>query len=234
MREALTQNLYFGWFLSLAAYQVGIRARRRWGELANPMMVAALLCMLVLRVLGVTYQEYMDGGGQMVAMMVNLATVSLAIPLHHNRRLVRKHLGPILLGGLVAVLTSFFSIWGLSRLLGLDTGMFLSILPKSITTAFGVPLSEQLGGVVSITVLCIILTGILGAVAAPAVLRLLGVESEIARGVAIGGASHALGTSKALEMSETTGVMSSLSMVLTGILTVLLLPLLLGLAAWLG
>lgn len=226
MKDILTNNLYFGWVLTLVTFEIGSLIRKRFGELANPLVIAMLLCIFFLQVFNIPFENYMKGG-DMVVMFINLATVILAVPLYRNRQIVKKYFVPIILGSLVGILVSFTSIVVMAKMMHLDQEILLSLLPKSITNALGVPLSEQIGGIVSITVIAIIGTGLFGAIVAPTLMKTIRVHSEVARGIAIGGASHVVGTSKALEMSELTGVISSLSMVMTGLLTVLLLPILL-------
>lgn len=221
MHELLSSSVYFGLLISLAAYALGHQLHRRTGlAIFNPLLVAVVLVMALLALLGVDYADY-QRGASLISMLLTPATICLAVPLYEHLSLLRRYPAAILCGIGAGVLTSLLCVLGLSALFGLDHQAYVTLLPKSITTAIGMGVSEELGGHVSITVAVIILTGILGNMGAELACRLLRITDPIARGVAIGTASHAIGTAKAMELGEIEGAMSSLSIVVAGMLTVL-------------
>ena len=160
-----------------------------------------------------------------ISYLLTPATISLAIPLYEQIDLLKANWKAIVIGVFTGVITSLASITGMAILFKLNTTEIISLLPKSITTAIGMGLSEELGGLVSLTVGSIIMTGVLGAVIAPFVIKIFNIKNAIAKGVGIGSAAHAIGTSKAMEIGEIEGAMSSLSIVIAGLLTVILAPL---------
>lgn len=225
MAEFAASSAFFGVFVTLAAYLLGQAIRRRTGlALMNPLLLAIAMVMLLLGGLRIDYAAYQQGA-KLVSSLLTPATVCLAVPLYEQLHLLRRHKKAILAGVLSGVLTSLVCVLALCALLRLDHAAYVTLLPKSITTAIGMGVSEELGGHVSITVAVIIITGILGSVIAEGVCRLFRITHPIARGVAIGTSAHAIGTAKAMELGEIEGAMSSLSLVVSGVLTVVLAPL---------
>lgn len=220
MKEAIVNSAFFGTFISVLAYIAGVYLRRRTGlRLANPLLIAILLTIGALMAMRIDYDSYY-ASAKYLNWLLTPATVSLAIPLYQQLKLLRDNLKAILLGVFAGVLASLSCVLSLSLLFGLDHAQYVTLLPKSVTTAIGVAVAEELGGYASIAAVVIILTGVLGNMFAEGYLRLLGVREPVARGVAIGAASHAIGTSRAMEMGETEGAMSSLAIVVTGLMTV--------------
>ena len=221
MAEIIGNAAYFGVALSLAGYAIGLWVKKKVKKpFANPLLISVLVVMLALLLLGVDYEVYNESA-QHLSWLLTPATVCLAIPLYQQIELLKKHWKAVL-GGLTAgVASSLVSIWGLSALFSLTHEQYVSLLPKSITTAIGMGLSEELGGVVTLTVACIILTGVLGAVIGEGVCRLFRIRERTAIGLAIGASSHAIGTSRALEMGEVEGAMSSLAIAVSGLITVI-------------
>ena len=185
----------------------------------NPLLIAIVLVMLLLRGLDIDYAAY-NQSARLVSSLLTPATVCLAVPLYEQLQLLKRHKAAILTGVISGVLTSLVCVLVLAMLFGLDHAAYVTLLPKSITTAIGMGVSEQLGGHVSITVAVIIITGVIGNMIAESVCRAFHITDPIARGVAIGTASHAIGTTKAMELGEVEGAMSSLSIVVAGVLTV--------------
>ena len=185
----------------------------------NPLLIAIVLVMLLLRGLDIDYAAY-NQSARLVSSLLTPATVCLAVPLYEQLQLLKRHKAAILTGVISGVLTSLICVLVLAMLFGLDHAAYVTLLPKSITTAIGMGVSEQLGGHVSITVAVIIITGVIGNMIAESVCRAFHITEPIARGVAIGTASHAIGTTKAMELGEVEGAMSSLSIVVAGVLTV--------------
>ena len=220
MTELIQNCTTFGLFLTLGAYLLGLAVNKRFkSPLTNPLLLSLVIIIPVLLLCGIDYDTYYEGA-KYISYLLTPATVSLAIPLYRQLDKLRKHMKAILLGIFSGVLTSGLSIAGLSILFGLSHTDYVTLLPKSVTTAIGISLSEELGGIAAVTVASIVLTGILGNCMAPFLCRLFKVAHPVARGIAIGTASHALGTSKAIEMGEIEGAMSGLSIAVAGLMTV--------------
>lgn len=221
MKEFLTGSLFFGVVLTLIAYEVGLLVKKKFKlAILNPLLVAVIIIIGVLLLLDIDYETYSEGA-QYISYFLTPATVSLAIPLYRQLHLLKKY--PVaILGGITAgVLTTMVTIFMMSLAFGLNHQQYVTLLPKSITTAIGMGVSEKMGGIVSLTVVAISVTGITGNVMAETVLKLFKITDPIAKGLAIGTSAHALGTTKAMEIGEIEGAMSSLSIVVAGILTVL-------------
>lgn len=220
MKEALTQSVFFGMVISLIGYQIGVMVRKKVkSAIANPLLIGVIFVVAVLLVFHIDYEVY-DNGARYISFFLTPATVSLAIPLYRQLVLLKKYPAAILGGITAGVLTAMVSILGLSLLFGLNHQQYMTLLPKSITTAIGMGVSEKMGGIPTITVVAISVTGILGNMIAETVCKWCRITEPIARGLAIGTSSHAMGTAKAMELGEIEGAMSSLAIVVTGILTV--------------
>lgn len=221
--------LYFGMFISVFAYIIGIwlKKKLKWGIL-NPLLVAVVLVIAFLVGTGISYEEYNEGASY-ISYFLTPATVCLAIPLYKQLELLKKNFAAVMIGITSGVLASAVSIFVMSLLFQLDHVYYVSLLPKSITTAIGMGVSEEAGGIVTITIVAIILTGIFGNIIGEAWFKLVGIKEPIAKGLALGTASHAIGTTKALELGEVEGAMSSLSIAVAGLMTVVAVPLVSGL-----
>lgn len=220
MNEFAASSVFFGVFVTLAAYFLGLKVKEKTGlAIMNPLLIAIVLVMLLLRGLDIDYAAY-NQSARLVSSLLTPATVCLAVPLYEQLQLLKRHKAAILTGVISGVLTSLVCVLVLAMLFGLDHAAYVTLLPKSITTAIGMGVSEELGGYVTLTVAMIIITGIFGNVTAVAVCRLFHITDPIAKGVGIGSAAHALGTAKAIELGEVEGAMSGLSIVVAGLLTV--------------
>ncbi len=220
MKEYIQNSVYFGAMISLLAYWIGTLLKKKFKlAIFNPLLIAVVLTIGVLCLSGIKYDVYAKGASY-ISYLLTPATVSLAIPLYEQIQVLKKNILAILLGIGSGVLASLGTILLLARLFRMSHEGYVTLLPKSITTAIGMGVSEELGGYVSITVAVIVITGILGNVLAELVLRLFGITEPVAKGISLGTASHAIGTSKAMELGEIEGAMSSLSIVISGILTV--------------
>ncbi len=218
--EFVEQSVFFGVSLSLAAYGLGVVLQKRFRlALFNPLLIAVVVTIAVLLSAHIDYDIYYEGA-KYLSYLLTPATVCLAVPLYEKLALLRRNWKAILAGIASGVLTTLVSVLVLSRVFSLTHEEYVTLLPKSITTAIGMGVSEELGGYVTLTVAMIIVTGILGNVTAVAVCRLFRITEPIARGVAIGSSAHALGTAKAIEIGEVEGAMSGLSIVVAGLLTV--------------
>ncbi len=220
MKDILFSSVFFGVFVSLFGYELGVLLKKKlkWAIL-NPLLIAIIFVIVVLRLLKIDYQTYYDGA-QYLSYLLTPATVCLAVPLYEQLMVLKRHWKAILTGVISGVLSSLTSILILARLFSLSHEQYVTLLPKSITTAIGMGVSEELGGIVTVTVAVIIITGILGNIIAEAVCKLFKIEEPIAKGLAMGTAAHAIGTVKAMEIGEVEGAMSSLAIAVSGLLTV--------------
>lgn len=220
MKEFLTNSVFFGAVLSLAAYEVGSLLKRKFRmAIFNPLLIAVICVIAVLLLFDIDYETYNEGG-KYISYLLTPATVSLAVPLYRQIALLKKNLKAVIAGIVSGVLASMVGVYVLALAFRLDTQLYVTLLPKSITTAIGMGVSEELGGVVTITVAVIVITGVLGNVIADFVCKLFHLEEPVAKGLALGTAAHAIGTSKAMEMGEVEGAMSSLAIAVAGLLTV--------------
>lgn len=220
MRTFFCDSVFFGVLVSIAAYELGMFLKQKWKlAVLNPLLLSVLAVMGILTLLDIDYDLYYEGA-KYISYLLTPATVCLAVPLYEKIELLRRYPAAIFGGILAGVLTSLVSILAFALLFGFTHEQYVTLLPKSITTAIGMGISEELGGLVTITVAVIIITGVLGNIMAEFILRLFHIEDPIAKGIAIGSASHAIGTVKAMELGEVEGAMSSLSIAVTGLLTV--------------
>lgn len=220
MNGILENSLFFGVALSIGTFILGTLVKKKWNFfLFNPLLVAITLTITTLLVLRIEYDSYNEGA-KYLTYLLTPATVALAIPLYEQLQLLRKNLTAILIGIASGVLCSGVSIFAMALLFGLSHTQYVTLLPKSITTAIGIGLSAELDGHVAITVSAIIFTGLIGNIAGDLLCRLLHIKNPIAKGIAIGTATHVMGTSKAMEVGEIEGAMSSLSVAVAGIMTV--------------
>ena len=221
MRDVLTQSAFFGVVISLLGYEIGLFIKKKVKvAIANPLLIAVLLIVSFLLLFDLDYEVYYNGA-KYISFFLTPATVSLAIPLYRKLTLLKKYPGAIFGGIGAGVLTAMVSIFLMSLLFELSHDQYVTLLPKSITTAIGMGISEKMGGIVTITVVSISITGIFGNIAAETICRIFKITEPIARGLAIGTSAHAMGTARAMELGEVEGAMSSLSIVVAGIMTVL-------------
>lgn len=220
MNELINTSLYFGVTISIAGYGIGLflKKKLKWGFL-NPLLVAIVFVIAVLQVSGIDYEVY-DETAKYLSYLLTPATVCLAIPLYQQIALLKKNLKAVALGILAGVFSSLGSVLGMAYLFGLSHEEYVTLLPKSITTAIGIGVSEELGGITTITVAVIIVTGVLGNVIGEQICKIFRIQEPIAVGLAFGTAAHAVGTAKALELGEVQGAMSSLSIAVAGLITV--------------
>lgn len=220
MNGVWEESLFFGAVVSLLAYEVGLMLKRRFRlAILNPLLIAVICVIGVNAVMKVDYQTY-NAGGQYLSYLLTPATVCLAVPLYEQLELLKKHLTAVICGIVAGVMASMVGVLICALVFGLEHELYVTLLPKSITTAIGMGVSEELGGIVTITVATIIVTGILGSVIADGVFALFRIEEPVARGLALGNASHAIGTAKAMEMGQVEGAMSGLAVAVAGLLTV--------------
>ena len=221
MDGSLFASPFFGIALSALAYLLGVKLQKKTGLVAcNPLIVAIVLVCAVLLIFRIPYESY-DAGGAVIDLFLAPATACLAVSIYTKAALLREYWLPILAGCAAGSLASMGSVWALCRLFRLDEAMTASLLPKSVTTPIAASVAGSHGGIVPITVVAVIFTGILGSILAPTLIRLFRVKDPVVAGLAIGACSHAVGTSRALELGETQGAMSGLAIGVCGILTVI-------------
>ena len=213
---------YFGIALSILAFWAGEKLQKKLkSPLCNPLLFAILVIVVILLVFDIPYDSY-NAGGAVINMFLAPATACLAVSIYTKIQILKENALPILVGCTVGSLTSMGSVYLLCKLFGLDAAMTASLLPKSITTPIAVEVCQTHGGIVPVTVIAVIFTGILGSIFAPFLIRIFRVKNPITAGLAIGACSHAVGTSKALELGETEGAMSGLAIGVCGIITVII------------
>lgn len=221
----IINNEVFGLLLTIGVYAFFLKAAERIkNPLFNPLLFTTLGIIGILVIFKIPLENY-ELGGNYIKFFLGPATIVLAVPLYKQLHLLKRHFFPILIGVIVGALTSLISVYLFSKLIGLKKEIIISLLPKSITTPIGMSVSESYGGIVPLTIAAIVITGIIGAITAPIIVKVLKLKSDVAKGIAIGTASHAVGTSKALEMGETIGAMSGLAIALAGTITALIMPL---------
>ncbi|HIW42693.1 MAG TPA: LrgB family protein [Candidatus Mediterraneibacter vanvlietii] len=219
--EELLASPYFGIALSVAAFGVGVKLNRKLKTpICNPLIIAIVLIVAVLLIFRIPYESY-NVGGEIINMFLAPATACLAVAIYTKIDILKQYWLPIVIGCAAGSAASMGSVYLLCRLFGLDESMTASLLPKSVTTPIAVSIAEPAGGVVPITVVAVIFTGILGGIFAPLLIKIFRISDPIAAGLAIGASSHAVGTSKAIELGEVEGAMSGLAIGICGLITVL-------------
>lgn len=218
----LLNSPFFGVALTAIAYALGVKIQKKTGlVICNSMVLAVLMIIAVLVVFHIPYESYYVGGS-LINLFLSPATACVAVSIYAKWDLLKKNLLPVLVGCVVGSVTSVLSVWGLCRLFGLDRALTASLLPKSVTTPIATAIAEGHGGIVSLTAVAVIFTGIVGNLCAPLLIRLFRVKEPLEAGLGIGACSHALGTAKALELGETEGAMSGVAIGLCGIVTTIL------------
>lgn len=220
MTNFINDSIFFGAAISLIAYEAGLLLKRKFKmAIFNPLLIAIIAVIGVLVLFDIDYETY-NQGGKYISYLLTPATVCLAVPLYQQMTLLKKNLKAVVIGIVSGVLASMVSIFLLAKLFRLSHEQYVTLLPKSITTAIGMGVSEELGGIVTITVAAIVITGVLGNMIAETVIKVARIEEPIAKGLAIGTSAHAIGTAKAMELGEVEGAMSSLAIAVAGLLTV--------------
>lgn len=213
-------STFFGIFITLFFYGVGMALKQKVKHtLVNPMLLAIIFTIAFLKIFSIEYAAY-NSSAKYISYLMTPATICLAVPLYRQLDTLKKNCKAVMIGIMSSVIVTMLSVLAFARFFGLSRASYVTMLPKSITTPIGIGVAEELGGYVAITVASIVISGILGNIFAETVCKMFGIQEPIARGIAIGCSSHALGTVKALEMGEVEGAMSSLSIALAGILTV--------------
>ena len=225
MSEWISMSEVWAVVISLLTYELGnlLQKKTKWA-IFNPLLVAMFLIISFLTIFRMDYSIYQEKT-KYISFLLTPATVCLAIPLYEKMQILKKNWKAILVGIGGGVLTSMCAVLGMAKLMKMSYEQYVTLLPKSITTAIGIGVVREFGGYETITVAAIILTGIVGNICAEPVCRIFKIKNPIAKGDAIGTGAHVIGTTKAMEMGEIEGAMSSLSIVVAGMMTVLLAPL---------
>lgn len=222
MNAFFQNSMFAGVTLSLIAYLIGVILKKKLKlGIFNPLLISIVISIGVLLIGKVDYGTYNEGA-KFLSWLLTPATVCLAIPLYEQWELLKQNYKAVLLGLLAGTVTSLTTVFVLAKLFGLSHEEYVTLLPKSITTAIGMGVSEELGGYVTITVAVIIITGVLGNMFGEQICKLFRITEPISKGLAFGASSHAIGTAKALEIGEVEGAMSSLAIAVSGIFTVVL------------
>ncbi|MGN0332355.1 MAG: LrgB family protein [Lachnospiraceae bacterium] len=220
--NSILSSAFFGIFLTIFSfYLAGGISKRIKSPLANPLLLATIICIVVMKLLHVSYDDYMEGA-QFVSMFLVPVTAMLGLSIYRQRKILKEQFLPIVVGCLFGSLLSMGSTVVLCRILVLHDDIMCSLLPKSVTTAIALDISDQLGGLRSVTLMAVIICGIGGAIIHPLIIKLLRLKDQVAIGVAFGTASHAIGTAKALEIGEVEGAVSGVAMGVAGICTVII------------
>lgn len=225
MNEMLGNALWFGVALSLFAYWIGVQLKKKIPlTIMNPLLIAMLLIILFLKVFHISYETY-DYGAKMITDLLTPATVCLAVPLYRQLQVLKKNVAAVMIGVASGCIANAVVIILLSALLKVDHAVYRSLLPKSVTTAIALGVSKEMGGIAAVTVMGVVVTGLFGALIAGVVFKIFPITEPVAQGLACGTSAHAIGTSKALEIGEVQGAMSSLAIIVAGLITVVLSPL---------
>ncbi len=225
MIDCFSSSPYFGTVLTLCMFSLAYLINKRWpSPFTTPLFLATVFIVLILLETGISYSEY-NAGAQYITYLLVPLTVSFAVPMYRQLPLLRQHMWAILLAILIGVVCSVLTVIFICIFFGLGDIIARSLVSISVTTAIAIGITEKLGGVIAITVSSVIVTGILGASISDVVCRKIGLRNAIARGLAIGNASHAAGTTKAMQMGPVEGALSSLAIVLSGLMTAVIAPL---------
>jgi predicted murein hydrolase (TIGR00659 family) len=224
MKEYFANSLFFGIFLTIFMYQVGVQIQKKLKlPIFNPVLVSMFAIIAVLVITDIPYETY-EQGAKFIGNMLTPLTVCLAVPLYRQLRVLKENVAAVLISISCGCLAHIVTLIVLANVLGVEDILRNSLLGKSVTTAIALGITEELGGIQAITIIGVMVAGMMGPIVGPTVLRLVGVKEPVAVGLGLGSAAHAIGTSKALEIGEVQGAMSSLAIVVTGILTVVVVP----------
>ncbi|WP_300345053.1 LrgB family protein [Fusobacterium sp.] len=228
MSIEILNNPLFGLILTILSFNIGlfIFEKSKKFPLLNPLLIGGIVVIIIMKIFNIPLNYYQKGG-VMLSFFLAPATIALALPLYRQIDKLKEHFFPIIIGALVGAVTAIVSIIFIGKALGIDAVLLKSFMPKSITTPLGIELSNLLGGIPAITIFAIIITGITGNAIAPFICKTFKIKHPVAKGLGIGISSHAVGTAKAIEMGEIEGAMSALSIVIAGIITFIVAPLLL-------
>lgn len=229
LNDFLAESVFFGIVLSLAAYKIGFEIQRKYKKVfLNPLLISIVIIISFLLVTGVSYETFQKGASRL-SYFLTPVTVCLAVPLYKQLQVLKENVAAILISIFLGCLSHAGILIAITAAFRMDKQLLFSLMPKSITTAIALGVSDELGGIAGITVIGVMVAGISGAVVGPVLLKLFRIRDPIAQGLALGSSAHAIGTSKAVELGEVQAAMSSLAIVVTGIMTVVIVPWVAGL-----
>lgn len=224
INEMLSESLFFGMILSLLAYKIGFEIQKKYKKVfLNPLLIAIVIVIGFLLITGISYETYRNGA-KYLSYFLTPVTVCLAVPLYKQMETLKKNMAAILISIAIGCATHAGVLIAITAIFKMDKQLLMSVMSKSVTTAIALGVTGEIGGIQGITVIGVMVAGISGAVIGPTLLKLFHITEPVAQGLAMGSASHAIGTSKAIELGEIQAAMSSLAIVVTGILTVVIVP----------
>ena len=224
MQEYFANSIFFGIFLTIFMYQIGAAIQKKWPlPIFNPLLISMFAIIGILVVTKIPYETY-EQGAKFIGNLLTPLTVCLAVPLYRQLKVLKENIAAVLISIICGCLAHIATMLVLAKVLGVEDVLRNSVLGKSVTTAIALGVTNELGGIQGITIIGVVVAGVMGPLVGPTVLRLARVKNPVAFGLGMGSASHAIGTSKALEIGEVEGAMSSLAIVVTGILTVIIVP----------
>lgn len=220
----VVSNPLFGLTVSILAYFIAAQIHRKWPNPATtPLLLAVVMVILVLKVTGISYADYNHGGAYLTTLIVP-STVALGIPLYQAFDLMKFHVRSILAGVVVGAIVNTTLTALLAKLFGMQFFLAISLFPKSVTTAMAIGITSKMGGMMTLTLVVVVATGILTSVIGPMLLDWFGIRDRVAKGVALGGTGHAIGTGTAMQLGQIEGAMAGLSIGVTGIVYVIVSP----------
>ncbi len=224
MQNFLQQTSYFGFVITLIIYYLSLCLKNKTKlSILNPLLVTTIIIVVILLIFNINYETY-NIGAKYISYFLTPTTVCLAIPLYKQIKVLKKNVIGILSGILAGVIANASVIVLLVKLFKMNNELGTSLLSKSITAPIAIGLTDELGGISSITVFAVILSGIIGAAIAPTIFKLFRIKDETAQGLACGTAAHGSGTTTALELGEIQGAMSGLAIIVTGLITTIIAP----------
>lgn len=224
INEMLSESLFFGMILSLLAYKIGFEIQKKYKKVfLNPLLIAIVIVIVFLLITGISYETYRNGA-KYLSYFLTPVTVCLAVPLYKQMETLKKNMAAILISIAIGCATHAGVLIAITAIFKMDKQLLMSVMSKSVTTAIALGVTGEIGGIQGITVIGVMVAGISGAVIGPTLLKLFHITEPVAQGLAMGSASHAIGTSKTIELGEIQAAMSSLAIVVTGILTVVIVP----------
>ena len=230
MQEYVANSIYFGVFLTILMYQLGVAVQKKWPlPIFNPVLTSMFAIIGILTVTKIPYESY-EQGAKLIGNLLTPLTVCLAVPLYRQLQILKGKVTAVLISIICGCLAHIATMLVLAKFLGVEDILRNSLLGKSVTTAIALGITDELGGIQGITIIGVVVAGMMGPIVGPTILRLTRVKNPVAVGLGLGSASHAIGTSKALEIGEVEGAMSSLAIVVTGVLTVIIVPIVMNLA----
>ena len=228
MNEILQDSLYFGVAISLFTYWIDWKIQQKWKKpILNPLLISMILVIVVLSVFHIEYETY-QYGAKYITYFLTPATICLAVPLYRQIQKLKENVVAVIVSIFCGCLAHVLILVGIATIFDVSDVLTFSLLPKSVTTAIALGVTEEIGGIAAVTVVGVSIAGLMGAIVGPSILKIVRITEPVAQGLAIGSASHAVGTSKAVELGEVQAAMSSLSIVVTGILTVVIVPIVVG------